>query len=163
MLAKIISGGQTGADQGGLRAARRCGLATGGWLPRGCLTLNGPDPGLAAEFGLRETTSAQYQSRTRANVREADGTLRFARHFGSRGERCTRKALRQYGKPYLDIDIDRPLPVEDVRHWLRQHHIRVLNVAGNSEQRAPGITAFVVAYLTPVLAGPDDRALLRPK
>lgn len=30
MLDKVISGGQTGADQGGLRAARTAGIPTGG-------------------------------------------------------------------------------------------------------------------------------------
>ena len=35
MLEKIVSGGQTGADQGGWRAAVACGLATGGWMPEG--------------------------------------------------------------------------------------------------------------------------------
>jgi hypothetical protein len=38
MLERVISGGQTGADQGGLRAARACGIPTGGWAPRGWLT-----------------------------------------------------------------------------------------------------------------------------
>jgi hypothetical protein len=34
---KVISGGQTGADQGGLRAAKAAGIPTGGWAPRGWL------------------------------------------------------------------------------------------------------------------------------
>lgn len=38
----IISGGQTGADQAGWRAARRCGLATGGRMPREFETEDGP-------------------------------------------------------------------------------------------------------------------------
>lgn len=33
MLRRVISGGQTGADQGGLRAARACDLTTGGTAP----------------------------------------------------------------------------------------------------------------------------------
>ena len=35
---KVISGGQTGADQAGLVAARRFGIPTGGWMPRGWKT-----------------------------------------------------------------------------------------------------------------------------
>jgi hypothetical protein len=31
MLKKIVSGGQTGADQAGLKAARAAGIETGGW------------------------------------------------------------------------------------------------------------------------------------
>jgi hypothetical protein len=47
MIEKVMSGGQTGADHGGLRAARRCGIATGGWAPRGWLTEAGPAEWLA--------------------------------------------------------------------------------------------------------------------
>ena len=33
MISRVISGGQTGADQAGWRAAKRCGIATGGeWM-----------------------------------------------------------------------------------------------------------------------------------
>jgi hypothetical protein len=38
MLAKVISGGQTGADQAGRRAARAAGIPTGGWAPLGWKT-----------------------------------------------------------------------------------------------------------------------------
>ena len=37
MLSRIISGGQTGADEGGLMAAALLGIPTGGWMPRGFL------------------------------------------------------------------------------------------------------------------------------
>lgn len=41
---RIISGGQTGADQGALVAAKQLGIETGGWTPRGFLTEAGPCP-----------------------------------------------------------------------------------------------------------------------
>jgi Circularly permutated YpsA SLOG family len=41
---KIISGGQTGADQAGWRAAKACGLETGGWMPKGWKTELGCSP-----------------------------------------------------------------------------------------------------------------------
>ena len=34
MLEKIISGGQTGADQAAWRAAKAFGVPTGGWMPK---------------------------------------------------------------------------------------------------------------------------------
>jgi hypothetical protein len=34
MLSKVVSGGQTGADQGALHAPRAADIATGGWAPR---------------------------------------------------------------------------------------------------------------------------------
>jgi Circularly permutated YpsA SLOG family len=53
VIARIITGGQTGADQGGLRAARAAGIATGGFAPKGWATETGAAPWLA-EFGLVE-------------------------------------------------------------------------------------------------------------
>lgn len=53
MIERVISGGQTGADQAALRAARACGIPTGGWAPRGWLTEDGPSLWLA-EWGLVE-------------------------------------------------------------------------------------------------------------
>ena len=35
MLERIISGGQTGADRGGLDAAIELGIPHGGWCPKG--------------------------------------------------------------------------------------------------------------------------------
>jgi hypothetical protein len=74
-LTKIISGGQTGADQGGLLAGEDLGLATGGWAPLGWRTDEGPRPDLGTRFGLREDHSRYYSQRTRRNVRDSDGTL----------------------------------------------------------------------------------------
>lgn len=48
MIELVLSGGQTGADLGGLRAARACGIPTGGWAPRGWLT----EVGWLVEYGL---------------------------------------------------------------------------------------------------------------
>lgn len=49
---QIISGGQTGADQAGLAAAKELGLETGGWLPKGCITDEGRRPDLLALYGM---------------------------------------------------------------------------------------------------------------
>ena len=55
MVTKIISGGQTGADQAGLAVAKRLGIPAGGFLPKGFLTEAGPRHDLAAEYGLVKT------------------------------------------------------------------------------------------------------------
>jgi hypothetical protein len=149
---KVISGGQTGADQAGLTAAAHYGIATGGWMPKGFKTLTGPAPELAARFGLREHPSEGYPERTEHNVRNSDGTIRFAANWKSMGELCTLKFIRQHHKPYLDVDIKQPLPVEEVVAWIRSEGIKTLNVAGNPEPRgrnaqARGITDFVINYL----------------
>ena len=74
MLERVISGGQTGADQTGLHAARACGIPTGGWAPRGWLTEAGPAPWLE-EWGLvecpeGETEAERYRARRRRCVKD---------------------------------------------------------------------------------------------
>jgi predicted Rossmann-fold nucleotide-binding protein len=73
----VIGGGQTGADQAGWRAAHAAGIPTGGSMPRGFLTVQGPRPEFAATFGAVELEAPDYPPRTRANVRDSDGTLIF--------------------------------------------------------------------------------------
>jgi len=57
-MIRIISGGQTGADQAALDAAIALGLPHGGWLPRGRKTESGPLP---PHYSLRELRSARYR------------------------------------------------------------------------------------------------------
>ena len=67
MIERIISGGQTGADQTGLAVAKRLGISTGGYMPKGWLTEDGPRPDLAATYGLEEATTSTYPERTERN------------------------------------------------------------------------------------------------
>ena len=77
MLDRVVSGGQTGVDQAGWRAARASGIATGGWMPEGFLTEAGPRPDFAGMFGAVEMPGGGYPERTRANVRDSDATIWF--------------------------------------------------------------------------------------
>src|SRR4051812_12885514 len=80
MPERVISGGQTGVEQGGLPAASMRGITTGGWAPRGWLTEAGPAPWLA-DWGLAkcpegETGAARYRARRRC-VKDCDAALIF--------------------------------------------------------------------------------------
>ena len=152
MIKKVISGGQTGADCGGLRAAKLMGIETGGMAPAGYKTLNGSNYELRDEFGLEEHVSDSYVPRTEYNARRSDGTLRFAADFRSAGEKCTLKAILRYKKPYLDIDINHPIEPARVVEWIKRNKIEILNIAGNSEKNAKGIEKFVADYLLQVFA-----------
>ena len=73
MLERVISGGQTDADQAALRAARACGIPTGGRAPRGRLMEASPTPWLA-ELGMvecpeGETEAERYRTRRRRCVK----------------------------------------------------------------------------------------------
>ncbi len=72
MITKIISGGQTGADRGGLDAAIHCDLPHGGWCPKGRRAEDGIN---SAEYHLNEMVSSEYLPRTKANVFDSDATL----------------------------------------------------------------------------------------
>ena len=74
MIAKLVSGGQTGADRAGLDAAIELGLSYGGWCPNGRRAEDGTIP---ARYALAETPSANCLQRTEWNVRDSDGTVVF--------------------------------------------------------------------------------------
>ena len=150
-MQKIISGGQTGADQAGLRAAKFLGIPTGGWLPKDCMTLDGPRPDLIDLYSMREHTGG-YAARTEANVRDADGTIRIAEFFSSPGEKRTKRAIKWFNKVWFDVDVKNPPDPEKVRTWLKENNIAVLNVAGNAEQTSPGIGDFAYRFLLTVFS-----------
>lgn len=152
---KICSGAQTGADIAGLIAAKKFGLQTLGWMPVNFMTEQGPKPHWAQEFNLKETKSignmgANYNARTENNVRDSTATIRFATDFNSRGEQCTLRAIKKFNKPYLDIDVNNPLPAKQVVEWLIENKVGILNIAGNRESKSPGIGRFVVDFLSDV-------------
>jgi hypothetical protein len=93
MIKTIISGGQTGADRGGLIAAKSLKLPHGGWIGKYFLTENGSEPWLEEEFGLQpveQSGSNGYRTRTKHNVRDSDGTIRIAANFTSSGYKRSR-------------------------------------------------------------------------
>ena len=148
-LIKIISGGQTGADQGGLYAAHDLAIPTGGIAPQDWLTEEGPQRELLRGFGLTECSEPGYSPRTRANVLGSDGTL-LVGQFQRGGSALTHKIAEQAGKPMFFLEFaSRPdsSRVEEFRFWLHRHRIRVLNVAGNRESQSPGIQEFTREFL----------------
>jgi hypothetical protein len=138
---KIISGGQTGADIGGLVGARLVGIATGGTAPHGYRTDAGPQPDVLRGFGLVEHRSRSYPPRTACNVRDSDGTVLFG-NLDSPGCTLTLKLCKRYGKPKLENP-----SAQELRRWVTMHAIGVLNIAGNRERMNPGIARRVAALI----------------
>jgi hypothetical protein len=134
MVAKIISGAQTGADQAGLTAAVYLGLPRGGWVPRNRMTENGPLTDIQMqEWDLKEHQSTGYKPRTLSNVLDADGTVIFG-DISSPGSRLTISYCKDYDKPCLL----NPTP-DILRGWVKVQGIEILNVAGNRESTNLGI------------------------
>jgi hypothetical protein len=146
---KIISGGQVGAQQAALRAARAVGVATGGYSARGWMTESGPAPWLA-EFGLVECDGAGYAARSRANVAASDGTVWFGLWTNTPGALATLATCDALHRPCLRIDRDFHRP-RDVAGWIVSRGIKRLNVAGTGETREPGLGACVEWFIRDVL------------
>lgn len=160
MIEKVISGGQIGADVGALRAAKKAGIATGGWMPKGFRTNDGPRPGYARMYGIVETDGDNYPKRTYLNVRDADATFRLAYNFTSPGERLTLRYVRELDRPHLDIPIERARIWRSPRwaaEWLIKHNVKTLNVAGNADQF---IESIVENYLYRVLTFVPEPAIM---
>ncbi|ARK10097.1 putative molybdenum carrier protein [Fibrella sp. ES10-3-2-2] len=115
---------ETGIYQLGLEVARSLGIPTGGVAPKGVLTEVGPNSALRDWYGLNEHESAKYPPRTRSNVQQADGTLVLGQVTG--GTKLTVDACQKASKPYLVNPA-----ADEVRDWLNEHHIKILNVVGN--------------------------------
>lgn len=139
-IAKVVSGGQTGADRAALDWAARHGAPYGGWCPKGGLAEDLPEPpGLLASYPLlRETPSADPAQRTSWNVRDSDATL-VVLPPGVRldgGSAYTVREAVRLGRPHL---VTHGEEAEVVRAWLATlPGTLTLNVAGPRESRAPG-------------------------
>lgn len=134
-LRKIISGGQTGADQAGLLAGQRLGLELGGTAPKNYRTEAGCEREYLKKFGLVESPYYDYAPRTRQNVQDADVTLWFG-NIGSPGYWCTSKACDTYSKTlYINPDADAMRRIADT--------YEIINVAGNRFSKNPQVVDLV--------------------
>lgn len=149
---KIISGGQTGADLGGLEAGKELGLETGGWAPKGWLTENGPQRDLLESYGLKLCLEPGYPARTRRNIEDSNGTVIFGyMSHNTPGSLLTLRLCRELNKPCLTLNLDGLFFKEDLLEWIGKYHIKVLNVAGNRESRNLGIQERVRKFLVEAL------------
>jgi hypothetical protein len=138
-LEKIISGGQTGADQGALDGAIVCGVPHGGSIPAGRKTEAGTLP---LAYDMRELDSDRYHDRTERNVIDGDGTLILSHGPLTGGSALTEKIARRLEKPCLHIDFTRIEMQQAYRKaaaWIEESGIKVLNVAGPRASSDPTI------------------------
>lgn len=151
-MKKILSGGQTGADRGGLDAARALGIEHGGFCPRGRRAEDGIIP---AVYNLIELPTASYAARTERNLEFAEAVLIVGASRGGPGTILTRRLARESGKLYRDVDP--PCSPGDLI-VLRQQFagVRILMVAGPRESRWPGLQIatrdLIIDLLRPMLS-----------
>ena len=139
MLKKIISGGQTGADQAALDVAIRLGIPYGGWIPKGRLTEEGR---LDSKYKLKEMETTNYNKRTEQNVIDSDGTLIISHGKLTGGSDYTREMALLHHRPWLHIDLNKTGAFQaagKIKSWITENEIEVLNVAGSRASKDPSI------------------------
>lgn len=144
MIQKVVTGGQTGAEQAAWVAARRAGIVTGGYMPRGFQTEDGPAPRVGALYGAIEFPMDDAR-RIRANLRRADGLFWFGDPDSTEAA-DTFAACRELAKPFLTIN-PRFTPPAEVVAWLSVFETATLVVAGDRASRAPRIGPLVESFL----------------
>ena len=148
---KVVSGGQTGADQGALDAALELGHPCGGWCPKGRKSEAGPIPDM---YPVVEYASSEYAARTEANVVDSDGTLIFTYGQPTGGTGLTVDLAIRHEKPFYVFDLDYdPLNRDPgfIWEWGLDSDVYVLNVAGSRESKDPGTQVLVEAIMLKVL------------
>ena len=139
-IIKIVSGGQTGADRGGLDAAIELDIPHGGWCPKGRFAEDGVIP---AKYNMKEMRSKAYLKRTEQNVIDSIATVVLCHGIPKRGSKQTAGYAEIHSKPCLTLDLNNS--ADDVKSefisWIESLHNEkiILNVAGARESRHPGL------------------------
>ena len=146
----IVSGGQSGVDRAALDVARRLGLPSAGWCPRGRWAEDGP---IDLVYPLAETPSARPIQRTVWNLRDSDATLVLLFGPARGGTLATLRHARLLGRPCRAVNLAAPVSPMPTRQWIAGRRIARLNVAGPRESEAPGIHGRAADFLLLLLAG----------
>lgn len=134
---KIVSGGQTGVDQGALAAALKAKVPCGGWCPSGRRSEDGKIPAI---FPVCDLPSSKYADRTLQNVRDTDGTLIIFSGSISGGTELTKEFCDAELKPYLLIDVCKiscAQITQKLINFIHSFSILTLNVSGPRRSEWP--------------------------
>ena len=132
MLKKIISSGQTEADQAALDIAIKLGIPYGGRIPKGRVTETGTLP---ERFKLEEMSSENYSECIRQNVMDATGTLIISYGRLTENLDSARKATLRYGRQMLGVDLDQMDDIKAaslLKDWIHLYRIEVMFVIGQN-------------------------------
>jgi len=144
-LLTVISGGQTGADQGALFAARKLGIKTGGFAPKDYRTLDGRAEWLK-DYGLVESSSRNYVTRSIENVDHSDVTIAFRNHHSTGTDKTIGYAITKkwqtipltdlttsYKPVFVVSDVSSEDQLLKTIEFIRFHKPSVINVCGHRE------------------------------
>jgi hypothetical protein len=142
-ITKIVSGGQTGADQAALDYAIANNIPHGGWCPEGRKAEDGP---LDPRYALAETPRADYLQRTEWTVRDTDGTVIFtvaAKLTG--GSKRTAEFAARHSKPviHLSQEADGAAAAARLTAFVRDCGTKVPNGLASRASKEPEVGRLV--------------------
>ena len=148
---KIISGGQTGVDRAALDFALEFNIGCGGWCPKGRIAEDGE---IDVKYPLKETLDSSYETRTKRNVQDSDGTLILYDGELDDGTLLTMELVQKSAKPLLKIDLsgENDKNLQKVSNWINFNHLEILNIAGPRESNSLGIYVEALHFLDKLLA-----------
>ncbi len=167
LIAKIISGGQTGVDRGAIEAALELGFPYGGLIPKGRLAEDGIVP---LKFDqMEEAPNKNYIFRTEWNVVHSDATLIISPYDElhpdgasalSGGSKRTSQFCDKHSKPCCMIfNMNASNNVYSTLCWLKRTKEDfglkdgvVLNVAGPRESKRIGVQAITRKFISELIA-----------
>ena len=138
-IAKLISGGQAGAERAALDVAIRNGFPHGGCCTNGRMADDGP---IGGQYQVDETSGNGHKQYIEWNILDSDGTVVFSRNKNESVDvlqaidfACMHK------KPYLHVWRGQSYgdPALTLQWFVQEHGVKVLNVAGSRECEDPGI------------------------
>lgn len=152
----IISGGQSGIDSVGLKAASFLGLPAFAIMPR-----DGRREGETIDDYIKrerivcrkiELASNSYRFRTYANVYFSDLTILFDFVGTSEGSQSTIDACEYFKKPIIVLSDTGNTSKNSINNFLRKHNPHIINIAGNSLSKiSENVLTDVFEFLKKVL------------
>lgn len=137
MIKKIISGGQTEADQAALDIAIKLRIPHGGWTPKGRIAETGSFP---ERFQLQEMQTDNYSECIKQNVIDSMGTLIISYGALTGDLDYARKMALRHKRQMLGIDLDQ---MDDAKaafllnDWIQLYRIDVVHVIGPDAEVNP--------------------------
>ena len=137
MIKKIISGGQTEADQAALDIAIKLRIPYGGWTPKGRIAETGSFP---ERFKLQEMQTDNYSECIKQNVIDSMGTLIISYGALTGDLDYARKMALRHKRQMLGIDLNQMYDAQAaflVNDWIQLYRIDVVHVIGPDAEVNP--------------------------
>ena len=147
MVKKIISGGQTGVDRAALDFAIKFDIPHGGWIIKGRIAEDGV---LDDRYKVQVIPESSYPRRTLKNILDSYGTQLISRGPLTGGSDYTKKMAISRNRPCIHIDLSQMSAfqaAENIRDWIFDNKIEILNVGGPRKSKDPNIYKDVLDIL----------------